>query len=113
MAHGDLLEMGRAAADVQHHSYLMLDGAAAVDEGKWVDVRGFSRMSLDLFGSFAATVQIRASNERVPSGPGRILGQNLSGPCIVSLDVPVRWLKVAVVDHKAGVVHCILNAVSA
>ena len=115
MANGDVIDSGRIYADAFYRSIKLLDASVAADNGVWIDARGFPRMTVDIFGSFVATIQIHGSNEVVvPSNPtdGRQLGANVTAPGVIAIDSPVRWLKAKVSSYTSGTVNANINMAS-
>lgn len=115
MANGDKIDSGRVAADVYHASYRLLDAIAAVDDGVWVEVKGFPRGTVHVSGITTATVEIRGSNAvNKPANTAHEvqIGSNITTDSLVAIDSPVRWIKARISAHTTGTISANLHLVS-
>lgn len=106
MASGDALSTAKAKGlTLQGVGYKLLDGASAVLDGPWCDVRALRAGSVEIFGTFVGTVTLRGSNSDIaPSSgyEGSIIGSALTAPALVSIGMPIRWIKADVTAYTSG-----------
>jgi len=95
-------------------SVRLLAGATAVNDGEWVEARGFTAGSVHVSGITVATVQVSVSNS--PTKPlatnhGIAVGSALTADGMVSLNgvLPVRWVKARVSAYTSGAINADLE----
>lgn len=116
MAHGELIERApNRYSGGNIYAALMLDSVAAPNDGVWLDVRFFRNMSVELVGAFTGTIQMRGSN--ASSKPedtehGTQIGDDITAPGFVVVQMPVRWIKCRASALGAGAVSATLHAVT-
>jgi hypothetical protein len=113
MAHGDLIESGRApGAGAFYATHFLLDDASEPCQGPWLDVRGFKAMTVDVSGITFGTVVLRASNAKVAPKDGHQLGESITSDGLIVLNMPLRWLRADVEALQAGRPSVIVHAVA-
>lgn len=118
MAHGDLIDSGYAYGKRDdplgsYCTWYALDDAAGVTDGEWIDVRGFGLASVSVAGIGTATAHLCASNALTKpdnTTHGLQLGADITADKMVSLLVPVRWVKVRVSTWSSGTIAAIVHA---
>jgi hypothetical protein len=93
--------------------YQLIDNAGATDSGVWVDFNQYRTGSIDVTGTFVATLQLMGSNaQNIPSNvtDGNIIGSNITTAGLTAVTMPVRWIKVKVSAYTSGNVTVMLHA---
>lgn len=78
--------------------YVLHDGATSAEDGTWVDVRAWRRISLQLTIT-NATCQVRgslAATKPANTTDGVQIGSDISADCIVSLPDKYAWIKIKI-----------------
>lgn len=116
MANGDSLSTARAKGISKTAvGYKLLDAQATIADGPWVDTRALGSGSVEVFGTFTGVVQLRGSNQDAQPASdyeGSQLGSNITGPAIVAVGMPVRWIKAIVTGISTGAVSANFHATS-
>lgn len=119
MAHGDLIDSGTALGKRDdpmgsYQTWYALHNAAGTTNGVWIDLRGLGLASVSIEGIGTATAHVCCSNAAAKpdnTTHGLQLGDDLTADAMVSLLVPVRWLKVRISAWTSGtvvaIVHCL------
>jgi len=118
MAHGDQIDVGYAygkTADPlgSYRTWTALDAAGGTTNGTWIDVRGFGLASVSIEGIGTATAHVCASNAAAKpddTAHGLQLGDDITADTIVSMLIPVRWVKVRLSTHASGTITAIVHA---
>jgi hypothetical protein len=113
MAHGDLIESGRApGAGAFYATHLLLDDASEPCQGPWLDVRGFKAMTVDVSGLTFGTVILLASNAKTAPKDGHQLGESITSDGLIVLNMPLRWLRADVEAMRDSRLTVVLHAVA-
>lgn len=92
----------------------LLTNAAAVGNGEWIDVAGFSLLSIHITGITTATVEVDGSNEATRPADAthgiKINATDITANQMVFITANMRWLKVRVTAYTAGSVNAWLEA---
>jgi hypothetical protein len=104
MAHGDTIDSGRVAGNNYYVRHKLLDAAAGTTDGVWIDVRGFTRLSVHI-DMGVGTVQIRGSN--APAKPANGVHEiqidaDITTDKLLDVNVPLSWIKAMVSQHTSG-----------
>ena len=94
--------------------YAALVGAGATTNGSWMDGKEFPIGSLEVFGTFSATVQLRGSNaldQPDDAIDGAQIGSDITAAAVVAITVPCRWYKVKCSAWASGSVKALLHLV--
>lgn len=115
MAHGDQIETGPNTTYLSSHlAYRLLDAAAAITPGAWIDVRGLRHWTIDITGTFVATIQVQGSNAPARPGAsedGNQLGELVTAAGIIDAQVPMRWMKTRVTLYTSGIINAFFHGV--
>jgi hypothetical protein len=84
---------------------VLQDGAAAVDNGDWINVEGYEKKTIEIVIAGTATAQVFTSN--APTKPANNVdhvkyGNDISSSALAEIKVPVRWLKVKISALTSG-----------
>ena len=94
----------------------LLDAVQATGDGEWVEVRGLTPFSIDLYGISGDTVQIQGSNAATRpenTAHGNQIGSNVTADAIIGITTPVNYLKVMVTVYGSGTITAYLSGVFA
>jgi hypothetical protein len=112
MANGDALTKARAKIATEGVGVKLLDGAAAVVDGPWTDVRTLRPGSIDLFGTFVGTVVIEGCNQDtqpLSSFAGHQIA-SLTSPSLTAVNMPMRWIRARVTAHTSGSINAFFHS---
>lgn len=105
MANGDILTKSASVALAPKGiGYKLLDAAAVVVDGPWVDVRALQPGSIEVFGTFVGTVQFQACNQDAPplvTYQGAVLG-SLTAPGLFTMPARVRYVRARLTAWTSG-----------
>lgn len=93
----------------------LLNAVVAAGDGEWIKVLGLTPMTVDIAGITSATIQVRGSDQPTVPANGdhqRQLGSNITSDQIVTIDAPVKWLKVMVSAWVSGTISAYLIGVN-
>lgn len=94
-------------------TYQLLDGANATESGTWIRTETLKAASVEIYGTFSGTVQLRGTNQLNPasSDDGFQFGSNITAPGQAVLTMPCRWVKAKVTAYTSGSISAILHGV--
>lgn len=85
----------------------LLEGAQALTDGTWFNLRGRHPVTVTIEGTFDATAQVLVSNN--PEQPldsfnaaPRPDGVNHIAPAVITIDAAYKWIKVRVLAYTSG-----------
>ena len=89
-------------------STTFLNAVVATDNGTWMYGGDLEKLTIDVSGITNATIQVRGSNALQPpanSSHGVQIGSDITSDMLVSVDMPVNWIKVMVSIYVAGTIY--------
>ena len=90
---------------------VLLDGVTAVTVGTWERTSSYTRSSVHVKGITTATVIINGSNTltKPANADHEIELSSLTADGLVSIDLPVKWMKVRVSAYTSGTISAWLE----
>ena len=92
---------------------VLLNAATAVTVGTWERVSSYTRSSVHVKGITTATVIINGSNSatKPANADHEIQLSSVTADELVSIDLPVKWMKVRVSAYTSGTISAWLEGV--
>lgn len=116
MPSGDRLETAKLHnVGALKELHQLLEGVTDVDDGVWVDVSFFQKMTLQVSGITTATVQVRGSldlSKPANNTDGFQIGANITADAVQEITTPVRWLKLKVSAFTTGTISALLHCIA-